>query len=224
MKERGYRGSCRIHEDVLSSENSLSARNRRSLCGNCCSNRGVRDRWPFALASFSNVPAGRATPRWPPSCAPQVSPWACGGIVLSPGGWLVWVTRCARERHGRSAMTVSSGPYASPWKRLQGATHWSSRALAARTGLSQSTVSRMNQVERWFALLSQRQIKRGSHYSVRELESAILEFIDVHNEQSKPFVWTKSADAILNSIGRFASRTLAAHGTNNMQEISDSGD
>jgi hypothetical protein len=35
---------------------------------------------------------------------------------------------------------------------------------------------------------------------------------------------TKSAEAILNSIGRFASRTLAAHGTNNMQEISDSGD
>jgi transposase len=82
----------------------------------------------------------------------------------------------------------------------------------------------LNQVERWFALLSQRQIKRGSHYSVRELESAILEFIEVHNEQPKPFAWTKSADASLNSIGRFASRTLAAHGAINMQEISDSGD
>jgi transposase len=43
----------------------------------------------------------------------------------------------------------------------------------------------LNQVERWFALLSQRQIKRGSHYSVRELEGA-MEFIDVHNEQSNP--------------------------------------
>ena len=82
----------------------------------------------------------------------------------------------------------------------------------------------LNQVERWFALLSQRQIKRGSHYSMRELEAAISEFIAVHNEQPKPFVWTKSADAILNSIGRFASRTLAAHGTKNMQEITDSGD
>ena len=79
-------------------------------------------------------------------------------------------------------------------------------------------------MERWFALLSQRQIKRASHYSVRELESAILEFIDVHNEQPKPFVWTKSADAILNSIGRFASRTMAAHSTKNMSEINDSGD
>jgi hypothetical protein len=60
--------------------------------------------------------------------------------------------------------------------------------------------------------------------SWRELESAIVEFIEVHKEQAKPLVWTKSADAILNSIGRFASRTLATHGTNNMQEISDSGD
>src|SRR2546427_11555718 len=82
----------------------------------------------------------------------------------------------------------------------------------------------INQVERWFALLSQRQIKRGSHYSVRELEAAISEFIAVHNEQPKPFVWTKSADAMLNSIGRFASRTLAVQGTTNMSEINDSGD
>jgi transposase len=74
----------------------------------------------------------------------------------------------------------------------------------------------LHQVERWFALLSQRQIKRGSHYSVRELEAAILEFIDVHNEQPKPFVWTKSADTILNSIGRFATRTLATNGTHNI--------
>jgi transposase len=48
----------------------------------------------------------------------------------------------------------------------------------------------LNQVERWFALLSQRQIKRGSHSSVRELEA-------LHNEQPQPFVWTKTADAIL---------------------------
>ena len=82
----------------------------------------------------------------------------------------------------------------------------------------------LNQVERWFALLSQRQIKRGSHHSVRELEAAISEFIAVPNEQPKPFVWTKSADAILASIGRFASRTLALHAQKNMLEINDSGD
>jgi transposase len=69
----------------------------------------------------------------------------------------------------------------------------------------------LNQVERWFALLTQRQIKRGSHRSVRELEAAIREFIAAHNQQPKPFRWTKSADQILASIARFATATLAAH-------------
>lgn len=69
----------------------------------------------------------------------------------------------------------------------------------------------LNQVERWFALLTQRQIRRGSHTSVRELEDAISEFIAVHNQNPKPFVWTKTADQILASIARFASATLPAH-------------
>ena len=69
----------------------------------------------------------------------------------------------------------------------------------------------LNQVERWFALLTQRQLKRGSHRNVHELETAIREFISVHNQQPKPFQWTKSADQILASIARFATSTLAAH-------------
>jgi transposase len=69
----------------------------------------------------------------------------------------------------------------------------------------------LNQVERWFALLTQRQIKRGSHRNVHELETAIREFISVHNQQPKPFQWTKSADQLLASIARFATSTLAAH-------------
>src|ERR1700756_4232715 len=69
----------------------------------------------------------------------------------------------------------------------------------------------LNQVERWFALLTQRQIKRGSHTSVQQLEAAIRAFITAHNQQPKPFRWTKSADQILASIARFATSTLAAH-------------
>ncbi|HVP49711.1 MAG TPA: hypothetical protein VMT56_00665, partial [Candidatus Bathyarchaeia archaeon] len=60
------------------------------------------------------------------------------------------------------------------------------------------------------ALLTQRQIKRGWHTSVRELQDAISEFIAAHNQNPKPFVWTKSADQILASIARFASATLTA--------------
>lgn len=69
----------------------------------------------------------------------------------------------------------------------------------------------LNQVERWFALLTERQIKRGSHRSIQELENAIREFIKLNNQQPKPFRWTKTADQILASIARFATSTLAAH-------------
>jgi hypothetical protein len=53
-------------------------------------------------------------------------------------------------------------------------------------------------------------------YNVREPETAISEFIALHNDQPKPFIWTKTVDAILSSIGRFASCTLQVHGANNM--------
>ena len=68
----------------------------------------------------------------------------------------------------------------------------------------------LNQVERWFGLLSQRQIKRGVHRNVKELEKAIREFLETHNDTPKPFVWTKTADDILASIERYARRTVAS--------------
>jgi transposase len=71
----------------------------------------------------------------------------------------------------------------------------------------------LNQVERWFALLTQRQIKRGSHRSVVELERAIRDFIQHHNSDPKPFQWVKTADEILASIARFAQRMAADHAT-----------
>ena len=70
----------------------------------------------------------------------------------------------------------------------------------------------INQVERWFGLLTQRQIKRGSHRSVRALEKAIKEFLAAHNDEAKPFIWRKTADEILASIARFAQRTVQIHG------------
>jgi transposase len=69
----------------------------------------------------------------------------------------------------------------------------------------------LNLVERWFGQLTTKQIRRGVHRSVTELERAIWEFIDVRNEEPTPFVWTKSADEVLASITRFAQRTLTAH-------------
>ena len=67
----------------------------------------------------------------------------------------------------------------------------------------------LNLVERWFAELTNKRIRRGVFRSVKELEAAIRDYIAVHNEDPTPFVWTKTADEILNSIARYAKRTLA---------------
>jgi len=69
----------------------------------------------------------------------------------------------------------------------------------------------LNQVERWFAGLEAKQLRRGVHTSVRMLEAAITAYIDASNDATKPFIWTKSADDILASIARFAQRTIDVH-------------
>jgi transposase len=66
----------------------------------------------------------------------------------------------------------------------------------------------LNLVERWFAELTNKQLRRGAHRSVAQLEAAIREFIDAHHSDPRPFVWTKTADQILEHIARFAQRTL----------------
>ena len=60
----------------------------------------------------------------------------------------------------------------------------------------------LNLVERFFGLLTEKQLKRGVFTSVKELEAAIYDFIARHNESPKPFVWTKSAEAILEKVNR----------------------
>ncbi len=67
--------------------------------------------------------------------------------------------------------------------------------------------SRINQVERFFALLTERQLRRGVQRSTAQLEADIRAFIDAHNANPKPFRWTKSADDILAAIQRFCLRS-----------------
>ncbi len=66
----------------------------------------------------------------------------------------------------------------------------------------------INLVERWFALLTEKQIRRGIFRSARELETTIRNYLDTYNEHPKPFIWTKTADEILASVARFCRRTL----------------
>lgn len=70
----------------------------------------------------------------------------------------------------------------------------------------------LNLVERFFALLTNEALSRGSHTSIPQLRKAIYEYIDVHNEEGQPFTWTKTADEILDKIREFGERTLKVHG------------
>jgi transposase len=81
------------------------------------------------------------------------------------------------------------------------------RWLAKRPRFTPTSGSWLNLVERWFAMLTEQQIKRGAHRSTRALEKAIKQYILLTNENPKPFVWTKTADEILASVARFCQRT-----------------
>src|SRR5215470_3759859 len=69
-----------------------------------------------------------------------------------------------------------------------------------------TSASWLNLVERWFGLLTEKQIKRAAHRSTLELEKAIKQYVHFTNENPKPFIWTKTADEILASVARFCQR------------------
>jgi putative transposase len=64
----------------------------------------------------------------------------------------------------------------------------------------------LNQVERWFALITQRAIRRGSFRSVQELVQKIDTFVQQYNRCGRPFFWTATADSILEKLARLCSR------------------
>jgi len=64
----------------------------------------------------------------------------------------------------------------------------------------------LNLVERWFAELTTKKLRRGAHRSVHQLNTDIRAWIDTWNEHPKPYVWTKTADQILESISRYCTR------------------
>jgi len=84
---------------------------------------------------------------------------------------------------------------------------WLARHPRFHAHFTPTSASWLNQVERWFATLTEKQIRRGTHRSTVELEQAIRNYLHVYNRSPKPFVWTKTADQILESLKRFCMRT-----------------
>jgi transposase len=81
----------------------------------------------------------------------------------------------------------------------------------------------LNLVERFFALLSERCIKRGVHRSTWELEQDIRDYLAAYKVDPKPFVWTKTTAQILDSIRRFCDRVLDVHARKNRAQTSETG-
>jgi transposase len=88
---------------------------------------------------------------------------------------------------------------------------WLARRPRYHVHFTPTSASWLNLVERWFALLTEKQLRRGVHRSTRELEDAIRAYLQLTNQHPKPFIWSKTADQILDSLARFC------------QRISDSG-
>jgi len=79
---------------------------------------------------------------------------------------------------------------------------WLKRNKRVHLHFIPTSSSWLNLVERFFGLLTEKQLRRGVFTSVKELEKVIMQFIDTHNENKKPFVWTKSAEEILMKVER----------------------
>ena len=93
---------------------------------------------------------------------------------------------------------------------------WLARRPHWHVHFTPTSASWINQVERWFAELTRKQLQRGVHRSTAELESDITAFIAAYNRNPKPYKWVKSADEILASVKRFCQKT--------MNRTSDSGE
>lgn len=80
--------------------------------------------------------------------------------------------------------------------------NWLKRNKRVHLHFIPTSSSWLNLVERFFGLLTGKQLRRGVFTSVQELETAIMQYIEMHNETKKPFVWTKAAEEILVKVER----------------------
>jgi transposase len=88
--------------------------------------------------------------------------------------------------------------------------NWFAKRPRYHIHFTPTSSSWLNQVERFFAEITHKQIRRGFDRSTLALERRIRDYLKIHNEDPKPFVWTKSADEILETIAKYCERTSAS--------------
>jgi transposase len=97
---------------------------------------------------------------------------------------------------------------------------WFARHPRYHLHFTPTSGSWVNQVERWFAEITEKRIRRGSFTNVLSLEKAIREYVDHYNENPKPFVWTADADLILGKIQRLCERISNSPGVSSATKTS----
>ena len=116
------------------------------------------------------------------------------GAGANPASAAPWA-RIRRRRHARLHPSRYHDPLCRP-----------GRGPPARS--SPSASRGINQVENWFNIITQKAIRRGSFSSVTQLKEKILRFTDHYNPGAHPFLWTATADSILQKIQRLMSSYL----------------
>ena len=84
--------------------------------------------------------------------------------------------------------------------------NWLLRRPRFHLHFTPTSASWLNLVERWFAMITNDGIRRGTRRSTKQLEDAIRHYREVYNENLKPFEWHKSADEILESLKTYCQR------------------
>src|SRR6266516_6910061 len=89
-------------------------------------------------------------------------------------------------------------------------TGWLARHPRFHMRITPTSSSWINQVERWFGFITDQMIRRGTHKSVQALEADIRSWVEGWNDNPRTFVWTKTAEEIIESLGRLIQRISGA--------------
>jgi hypothetical protein len=116
-----------------------------------------------------------------------------------------WGPRSLRTRLEHEGFSPVPGRYSSTHKTPE-IHRWLLRHPRFTLHFTPTYSSWMNLVERWFAELTNKWLRRGTHRSTRELEASINCWIETWNDEPNPFVWHKSADEILDTLARYCAR------------------
>ena len=181
---------------------SMKSRASRRWTGRrpCC--RCVRDRWRGAHTTIRATAPPTSLQPW--RLPPAGSLPAVRGVTarwISEGSLMLSTPRCRPGWMSTSILDNSAIHKTALIRR------WLAQRPRYHVHFTPTSSSWLNLVERWFGLLTEKQLRRGVYRSTRELEEAIARYVESTNAHAKPFVWTKSAEDILASLSRFCRRT-----------------